>query len=168
MADLLPGDFTLGTKIPADAQRTSYGKTYDFDFATFQFVDDGAGSVAVLDGRVSLQQSAYKSMGTRRYEDLVYPNDYGSSAWYVRDEDATTQDRLEILMGHYMTDALLTDERIESVSITVDEVNQAAAWGGNTTVWNSTALFWNNGDLLVTGTVRDTFGRTTDVTCVFG
>lgn len=99
-----------------------YGKTWEFDFTTGDFVADLDGHVQTVTGPDALLQALRKRLSTRRYEYLGYRHDYGNDlAAFLADPPAGADD--DWLATTAINAAFMTDPRVldaADLTVTID------------------------------------------------
>ena len=85
---------------------TQPSKTYNLDTVRYRIG-------AMIDGREAIMQAVKKILYTERYANVIYGSNYGVELYRLFGKD------LEFVVGDLeatITEALLTDDRIESIS----------------------------------------------------
>lgn len=97
----------------AEAQSTTYGTSWLFDFEKGDFVTDGSGRVVTCDGYTAWAQWCVKTVLTERFAYLAYSSDYGVEMdnALAHPDPKAVQSEVE----RTITEALLVDPRTESV-----------------------------------------------------
>lgn len=98
-------------------QEDTFGKhTFRFDFKKNEFITDMMGNVLkTTNAEERLEQVVEKILHDRRYQNLIYPDDYGNEIAFILAQD----DPLEIVeceLKRVYTEALIYHPLIERVS----------------------------------------------------
>lgn len=119
--DVFPAELGDPTS-PETGEAGIYGKTWEFDFDTGDFVADVDGHVQTVTGTVALAQALRKRLSTQRYAYLGYRHDYGNDlAAYLADPPSGADD--DWLAAVAIQDAILTDPRVldaADLTVTID------------------------------------------------
>jgi hypothetical protein len=143
------GNDFAATVLPPTLHRTSYGKTYHFDFATGDFVVVG-GKVEQLNFALTFAQAIEKIWRTERYRFLAYDHSYGSSIETLARAGDSDGDLLLVHIANAASDGVRSHPLgviLTNIDITLDDPN-------------------NPTTVEISGSAQDTFGATSvlDVT----
>lgn len=100
----------VGSSVLNDVQ---YPASPLFDFATGNFIIDGAGRFVMADGYIAWAQWCQKAVMTERFAYLAYSTDYGIELRNARNQSTRAAIRSEIERA--ITEALLVDPRTATV-----------------------------------------------------
>lgn len=127
MSVLPPGfDFASQTGITPTFQRTQYGKTYEYDFTTEEFVLDLDGHVVVLDGTNALKQCIEKIWRTERYLFLIYDGNYGADVIATIRAGNTDAALLLTDLNRVVVEGAMSDPRsvlVTDIEFTLDDAH---------------------------------------------